>query len=388
MFNVQAFSSIRSEKRDLFAAFLLFFCSMCIFPSHLFVLAFLFIVFISKGTFNWREEKKSYHIVLIIIFLSLLNQSLNVVTGANIQNIEQFIPYSTLIIVTMAAAHAVNTNILKWFVLFVCLDILVGIYEVSVGINSIFGHIGTETLDTNLFYDKTVYGLNGNSSGLAEKILLATMLYYRYPETRIVEKIIFYPLIIVGLLISFNRSAIIATFVFLILVNFSSLKKIVLYIGVLFVIGLFFTPSNDIVELITAQFSRGRDSIFDSGASSERDFIYPYYWNFIKDNPILGNGSFKLLVNMGDGRILHAHNSYLQTMATNGLPIASLYFILVLRKMNKYNYKFIVPLLICSLFQTTIFWGVSIADFCLYHFLFNPMNPKYITRQLNYEKDL
>lgn len=369
--------SLRGERKDFFAALLLFFCSMCLFSSHLYILAFLYILYISRGSFNWKQEKVSYCIVVLIVFFSFFNQLIYLLVNGNIPSLIQLIPYSALIIITMAAAHAVNTKVLKWFLLFVCLDVFVGVYEVSLGINSIFGNIGTQTVDTNLFYDKTVFGLNGNSSGLAEKILLAIMVYYRYPETRIFDKRIFYPIMIIGLIISFNRSAIIATIVFALLVNFNSIKKVLLFTLVLCVVFILFPPSSDLTDLIISQFARGGDSIFDSGASSERDFIYPYYWNFIKENPILGNGSFKLLVDMHDGRILHAHNSYLQTMATNGLPIAFLYFLLVFRKINRQNFKFILPLLVCSLFQTTIFWGVSLADFFLYLFLFRPSTPNY-----------
>src|SRR5690606_32047501 len=93
------------------------------------------------------------------------------------------------------------------------------------------------------------------------------------------------------------------------------------------------------------------------------------YYQFLAENPFFGNGSYKLWMNI-NGEIFHGHNSFLQTFATNGIVIGLLFIYLIFRNLNKYNYFYIVPIIVLSLFQYVIFWGVSFMDLMFFYFLF------------------
>jgi len=56
-------------------------------------------------------------------------------------------------------------------------------------------------------------------------------------------------------------------------------------------------------------------------------------------------------------------------MATHGIVISFLYFIFIIFNINRENFIYIIPILIVSLFQYAIFWGVSFLDIVFLHFL-------------------
>jgi len=94
---------------------------------------------------------------------------------------------------------------------------------------------------------------------------------------------------------------------------------------------------------------------------------------FIKHNFFWGNNSYKYYINYY-GAKAHAHNSYLQILATHGVAIFFLYLLLVFRNIRKDNYIYVIPILIYSLSQYGIFWGFSLTDIVLFIFLFSKLN--------------
>src|SRR5690606_24964991 len=102
---------------------------------------------------------------------------------------------------------------------------------------------------------------------------------------------------------------------------------------------------------------------------SQRDVVLSKYYQFLSDNPLFGNGSYKLWMNINGG-LYHGHNSFLQTFATHGVVIGLLFLYLVFRNMNKYNFYYLLPIMVLSLFQYVIFWGVSFMDLMFFYFLF------------------
>ena len=81
-----------------------------------------------------------------------------------------------------------------------------------------------------------------------------------------------------------------------------------------------------------------------------------------------GNMSVKLWYNH-EGTLFHAHNSFVETLASNGIFIFLLYMFFVLKNLNRYNAKFVMPILVLSVLQYGIFWGISFLDIVFQYFL-------------------
>ena len=84
---------------------------------------------------------------------------------------------------------------------------------------------------------------------------------------------------------------------------------------------------------------------------------------------LLGNNSIKLWL---DG--YHAHNAYIEVIATNGVFIALLYFTLIYRNIRKSNWVYVIPILIFGLTQYGFFWGISLMDILFYVILFKTIS--------------
>ena len=70
--------------------------------------------------------------------------------------------------------------------------------------------------------------------------------------------------------------------------------------------------------------------------------------------------------------MIHAHNSFLQVIANNGILLGGFLIVLTLAKLNKKNIVYIVPLLVYSLTQYGIFWGTSLTDVVFFALLCKP----------------
>src|SRR5690606_15097111 len=110
------------------------------------------------------------------------------------------------------------------------------------------------------------------------------------------------------------------------------------------------------------QLTRNRSGLDISG----RDHIWAFYVQFISDNILFGNGGYKIYF---QGK-MHAHNSYLQLLATNGMVIFLLYLTLILKNIGRQNLFVVITLMVYSTAQYGIFWGISIMDIALFYFLF------------------
>jgi O-antigen ligase len=126
------------------------------------------------------------------------------------------------------------------------------------------------------------------------------------------------------------------------------------------------------LDLLINQFTRGYGHVELTG----RDIIWGIYSDYIKNHFLLGNNSQKYFINM-DGNTYHAHNSYLQLLATNGFIISLFYFILIIINIKKNNFPYIFPVLLFALTQYVIFWGISLEDVFFLYFL---LSPKYFRK--------
>lgn len=345
------------------------------FSSHLLILwgICFFALYNKRKKIQWNNTK--YNILRIIIILSVVNECIFFVLGNSFDiSLEYIIPYSILILFTVAISDKVDEKFIKWLIIVIVIEFFVGILELSAGVVSFWAVEDKEIIDSELLYDKKVYGLDTNSSGFAYRIVFALLLYHCFNSCRLIKEIPFYLIISVGLLISFNRTSILAGIFFVSICIWRSKYRFLLLLPpVLLAIYIVQTPL--LWDILLSQFTRGDTEFATVNALSERDIVYPFYINYIKENFIFGHGSFKYYAEiMKDGRLFHAHNSYLQTLANNGIPISLLYFGLIGRYISKNNYLYILPLLLMSCFQCLILWGISLPDILFYKLLFKKSN--------------
>ena len=360
-------SNYMSNVKILFLGISLYICSLGLFSSHVYLL--WGIVYYLMNRFKILPDSLSI-CCLCIWALSFINQIVGFLNGYIPQSFLEFLPYSFLILVTIQLAKNIDERVLLVFVCCLIVDVFVGIYQKMNGIVS-FYDVSQELVEgDDMLYNTKVFGLSTNSSGFAANVFLALMIYQCYDFNKKISPYFFYPVIIIGLLLSFNRSVLLGTAVFVLIELIYSKKKggvlVLLFLGTS--VLLYFILQDDLMELIMKQFLRGHEDIASAGFS-EREIIYPFFVDFISNHLWLGNHSYKLLIDMGDGRILHAHNSYLQTLATNGIIISLFYCYLIFHKMTFKNMKFIFPFLIISITQTFILWGISLNDLIFYGIL-------------------
>lgn len=359
-------NSINNVK-VLFLGISLYICALGLFSSHFFLLWGVIYYLVDR----FKIVLDSLSICCLCIFvLSFINQTIGFLNGYIPQSFLEFLPYSFLILVTIQLAKNIDERVYLIFVYCLIVDIFVGIYQKMNGIVSFYDISQVLVEGDDMLYNTKVYGLSTNSSGFSEKVFLVLMVYQHYDFNKKISPYFFYPIIIVGLLLSFNRSALLGAivFAFIALVQSKKTTKLLIMLFLGSVILLFFIVKYDLTEVVVKQFLRGHEDIASAGFS-EREIIYPYFVDFISNHLWLGNNSYKLLIDMGDGRILHAHNSYLQTLATNGLIVFLFYCYLIFHKLTLKNIKIIFPFLIFSIFQTFILWGISLGDLILYSIL-------------------
>lgn len=341
----------------------LYVCLTGLFSSHFLFLWLILYVVTSRDRFCFTLDA-NLRILLIICILSTINQTVHIGYVQTDFDIQYILPYSFLILFTFCVSKLLPRNIFYVFVLCCIIDILTGCCQRFLGVKTFYDLSWLEEVEigtSDVLYNLKVFGLNTNSSGFAFKIFLSILCFKWFNFSEFINKYLFWTLAIIGLLISFNRTIIVASAIFIFMISDKWTRIII--ISAISASFVYFADD------ILMQLFRGQSSLTTGNALSERDIVYGYYYDFIKDNLFFGNGSMKLLIDMGGGRELHAHNSYLQTFANNGIIIFTLYMILIFRNMNRRNYKYILPILVASILQTVIFWGVSIGDIMLYKML-------------------
>lgn len=371
------------EKKEFFIAFLLFVSSLGIITSHVILLSMFLII--KTSPFKLYKITIELKIVLVIALLSAINECIHQVIGFNWlgggdcillePGILEIIPYALLIFITIWAAKVCDIRILKWIIILSVFEIFVGIGELCLGVNSLFPDSTVEMGEFRegaLLYNFKVNGLGVNSTSIGYKSFLSLLIYERFPECRFMKRWLFILLCIVGTILSFNRTIMIgiAMYFGMFLLKKENRKYFVLL--AIAILGLFlYIPT--LYDDVILQITRGGTDA--ANLLSGREDIFPLYMSFIKQNFFLGNGSFKLFF-MSSGVMLHAHNAYLQTVATNGIIISFFYVILISVLVNRYNYRYAIPILVCGLSQTFILWGTSLPDFIFYVLMVNICLPK------------
>jgi len=345
----------------------LIFISTLYFASNAVLLVVLILLSFRNRTMKPRAD-------ILLIFIFTLLAFFNILFHHNEFDFSRHSSSLAVILIPMVAilAPRLQDTSLKTFVILTCFEIVVGIYEIYIGqiALTITQNDLTElriNSDSMLLYDKSVLGLSNNSSVLAVKIFLSFLLLSAVPgifKSRLVP--LFF--LIVGLVITFNRTAIIASaflFILVVVVRKDNLKKLPMILAVGLILGLLIFMN---FEIIKYQFTRG------TGGLTNSELSRLYYWqqavSLLLENPLLGNGSLTFrIIDPATETLQHAHNSFLSFTATHGILTSLPFFLYVLLNIGKRNWKFIISAFVFSISQYFIFWNISVSDLILFWLL-------------------
>jgi hypothetical protein len=372
-----------------------------------------------KTSSRW---KLALILLAAIMVFSLANKIFN---GKEILCLKDYYASFYLVPVTFfVGKYVAKQSVFKFVLLLICLEILVGIIEYFYGLRSFSGG-NNEITDKTLLYNSRIFGLSSNSSVLAIKVMVGFVLI-DYTEW---AKKINYPvrfLLFIGLILTFNRTVLVALVVYWILVLLRTLcrsmvhrQKVrlrgnvplqvalftLLLIGILSpVVSYQFTRGGKEIDTLETKLYKTRETLscaevhapelqtpqeaknrqveklmgnLGSVELSGRKLIWFNFLHHIAEKPWFGNGSDKLYFRSWQPAknhfaLIHAHNSFLELLATNGVLIFVLYLAFYLSLLNRYNWLPLVAIGIYSLGQYGIFWGMSFLDVFLVVFLFLP----------------
>ncbi len=314
-------------------------------------------------------------LIIVIVALSIFNFvfSINSINSEYSGSFLAMWPYAILMIPTYIIASTLQKKDLYFLIVFVLFEVGIGILEYIMGRTTFF-HTGLGSgvldVDSELLYNKRVLGISTNSSGFSSKILLALMCLCWLKDYFAKKWFIFsLVLLIIGLFITFNRTSILGACFFLMLywiIQIPKRKRIFFLMFACLVILCTILYFRDVVFI---QFFRS-DTFDWTIVLAHRDVIFAKYLSFIKENLWWGNGSSKYWIPYL-GAQAHAHNSFLMTLAANGVIISCFYFILLFVNRSIKIFPYIFTFIAISLTQYSIFWGISWNDIFLFYFLLN-----------------
>ena len=347
------------------------------FPQFFFLLAFLFVLirdreFFLKSFTDFRRDPKhplnwNFLIVVLIIFFSSLNRFVH--WDSLVGYLELF-PYFILLIPTYVIAIGFGKEDAKVLVLLVAIESIIVIIESYLNVST-FDHslAGFREFDEGgLVYSHRPLGISVSSSHIASKLFLSWLMIDFF---KLKNKLwwLVKALLLSAIVLTFNRSVLLSLGVFVMLyyaISFFKLKYklenavVGLIVGIVGFVGLVMVVVLRGQELIN-QVTRNTGTVELTG----REYLWADFYLFIQEHLIWGNNSVKLWL---DG--YHAHNAYIEVIATNGVFIAFLYFILIYRNIKKSNWVYVMPILVFGLTQYGFFWGVSLMDILFYVILF------------------
>lgn len=335
--------------------------------------------------------------------------------------------------VLLVAWRGISERTMQVLIAAVLVEVLVASVEYLGGVRSFFLPLTKElTIQSKAsLYDSRVYGFGANSPIFALRCLIALFFLQGVQWKRWLKTSAFL-LLVAGILLSFNRSVIVAVWIFLF---FSVLQLIwarrnswkqwlrlpemqdVLLASL--VIILLFTNS-----FVWSSFTRGGKqeqleipigkidwSEYDLSCSEQhalpmknasevdttgwfsktlldktrgmnssgRKLIWLNFTEFLSDHPLFGNGSDKLMLRSINPKtreveLVHAHNSFFMIFTTHGVLIGAFFLLMYLFWWKWRNVPFVLAALVYSLLQYGLFWGFSYFDVVLVAALLMPYN--------------
>jgi len=311
--------------------------------------------------------------MMLLLLSAILSVAVFSFVDPLVDNFEKSIlgafPYVVLIVVALFVGMAFRRHDLIVVLLLIFLEIFVGVAEYLVGTHSFFSveYKGqTQIGDTELLYYNRVFGLSLNSSVYAFKVLVGFVILMAIKSELSLRIFLGCAVIVaVGFITSFNRTAIVAAVIGL-MFYYAANWRVVLSGGVIgSVVGVFYLPV--IIENLT----RGKGELDLSG----RGFIFEEFLTILNQSPFFGNAAQKVWLQINEG-LYHAHNSYIEFLVSNGIIISLLffsgYYLLVLRG----QLLVALPLLIYSVFQYGLLWGLVFHDVVFFGLMFYLLRSK------------
>lgn len=322
----------------------------------------LIVIFILKEQ-NWKIETNKITVILILIsILSLINiligfNSIKLLNDGS-SSFQLIIPYLSLLLGAYVIGNYIDPQVIKYLIYFTAFESIV------ILIQYLFGETGfwynsyvKNELHGELLYYSRPNGFSNNSSIVAQKLLVSIWSLVMSKFISWKDNKIIFCILLIGLILTFNRTVFLALGIsyFLISGGIKIKHKIAALFTLILLIIVFINP-------IKKQFLRGVDE--STIESFTRYQVFNNGINYIGENPIFGNHSIKYFYEFSN-RKFHLHNSFLETAASNGIPIFLLvmYIILILLKRKRF---FIVPILIYSFLQFGILWGIGFLDVVLF----------------------
>ena len=328
-----------------------------------FSLGNLFIVLYVLQKQNWKIKANKITFLLIIVsILSLFN----ILIGFNSEkllnegssSLQLIVPYLSLLFGAYIIGNYINTQIIKYLIYFTAFECIVILFQFILGETGFWynSYEKNEAFSELLYYSRP-NGFSTNSSVVAQKLLVSIwcLVMSNFISWKN-NKIIFF-ILLIGLALTFNRTVFLALLVsyFIASGEIKLKQKIAVFFTIIILIGVFLNP-------IKKQFLRGSDEV--QIESFTRYKVYENGINYIGNNLLYGNHSIKYFYEEND-RLFHLHNSFLQTLASNGLVIFLLVLCIVYLLLVKKN-LFIVPIIVYSFLQFGIFWGIGFLDIIIF----------------------
>lgn len=356
-----------------FVAFLVYLPTLVLVPQ-----AFVYLGISLVGLLKWLGDVQAkkinkddlfYIFFLAVSFLVYFVGKPYALTDNN-KSINDLVPYTLFIITTIKFSEILDHKIVKIILFMIIGETLLAILQYILGIPYFIkpSAVGMQAFGESeyLYYNK-VYGLSAVTSIFAMKIFVGVLLNY-YCQTSKTIRRLFFAILIAGLIATFNRTAMVSSILFFLIVLGANIRhgnirlKIATFFG-LIALGVFVFLN---LEVLENQFFRGKEVDM-----SGRDMVFPYYFNFIIEHRLFGNFFSKHWAELQLDRVYHAHNSFLQTFTNMGLLFGCVLMGFLLRKINRLNYLYVTPILVYSMFQYGILWGVSFLDILFFFFLLN-----------------
>ena len=330
-------------------------------PQSIFVLAFF-------TAYLLRRDKAFLHsiditVIAVITLLSTMNFVYGLIALKDIG--EERKPYFLAYVFTYLLVTQLNRNDLKKIALLIILESVSIFIEIYLGETTIF--TSNPDYRSGLSFDALYlirpFGLSDGTNSMGGKLLIAIVLldYFWTPSKfkQIAKIFLFAALIIV-----FSRTAIYAAILHyaIYFIRYSKIKhKAITLATIIAIIGIINFLIIDIPwEVVTEQLNRGKEDGIDL---SYRDVIWSDCWQFITSHPLFGNGSSRYYIWLNTAQMFeHAHNSFLNLIATNGIIISGILLVWLIARQPVANIKVTLPIIIFSLGQFGIFWGISFMD--------------------------
>jgi len=426
----------KADLESCLYAFLLFFATLYFSNEYYYLTIPISVLFFNtqyvlknkRAILDHGNVKKIVILTIVYLLVSYLNKLIN---GHPVTSLRDLYASFLLFPVLLFSSAFLNLRkVFKFFLYFVVFEILIGLVEYYYGVRSFFlENVADVNLASDFLYDHRVNGLSLSSSIFSLKLLVA-IIAIEFANIKQGLKIILKGLLMMGVLISFNRALIVSILLFWIILFMYNLitckkynlrnslfmaKNFLLFTGIF----LLFSDHNILTEMkkknpekqqlelkfksieekltfndfkeseYTMFFPKIKEGnildtnllankIFYNSAkgfnTSGRTLIWMNYIAYIDQHKWFGFGSDKLLFKSIDQdnkkiKLIHAHNSFLQLIATNGLFISLLFLCIIWMIWTKKNFLFLIPILVFSTFQYGIFWGFSLLDLFFFSIL-------------------